>query len=1103
MSRRRAESVSISLFPFLAVLISAMGAMILLLLLVSRQAQQSRDAERREKELLVEPYVPLELGPLPERVKYPELTALPKFKLDPLVKKPLPELPPLRDPRKELAARREQLGAELEKLHAAMDDPSAPKIENKRLAELVAAIEAMRNEAQRMAEERRQQELANRELEKQKRELGDLKRQIDWHEKHVENKYAIVAYTGPNGTSRRPIFLECTGSAIILQPEGVRIPISQLGDARQPNNAVTLMTANVVEYLDRTSGAFNAYPLIIVRPDGIGTYVYTQGALQHLPVPFGYELVNSEVELDFPPPDPKIKEIAEDAVRRAQKGSPVLAQRGGGPVDPSQSRMGRAGGGGYGQGSGGDAPEEELPEIGSSVGSFSDLFDQGPAGRSRTQVVGGERVGPKGYVNFPTRGHPGSGGTSRRTGSGNYGGSDGYGGSGNGYGGNDRKATSGYSNQSMSGGNAGTNSGTSYGRSSQNGQSGPYGQAGQYGQSGNAASGQQASNGGQRPASYGRPQEVLRPARSGNSNATANSEGSQGAGSGSNSGTGTGSGSGEGSGSQKNGDLAATGSGNASGDSGGNNQNGTGNGYGPGGTPGTMDAAGNRGGNGAASNTAMGQSAQPNAPGTTGDASRGGQAAGQFVSGGQTAGQYGSGGNGTGQYGTGANPADLGMGTGRAGDGTGNGSATQYTQFGGSSDGNNQNAMNSTGSNGPGLNATDTTGREGTVGTGPALGNPNGQLGGNPNGIPNENGISTQGTFGDATEMMANGTSYQPTDPNQGPGGIAGPGGPNTEMESYGQSGNGVGSYNQPGGQDAQQGSSGEAMSGSYVSTGAYSADGSSGSYGSMEGAQASGQYSSQGSSQSSSQSSGSPGSYASSGSYDGAASSSSPPSSGSSGSSGSPSGGMPSSPPSIPGINMGAGPSSPSMGQQQVASYSNDAPPSSVSYDRSSNAPERSNVDRFSQESERRGRELSMSGARLTREPIRRTISVECVHSGLILYPGKRFVRMRPGTSHDAAVNEIYRHVADEVRQWGSAGPLHFWQPVVDFKVRPSGVEHYYSLVSEMSNGAVILDRTFVDETTIVDMDELRERTGGRYLDSNLFNSSNFESNGNSRFQR
>ena len=35
------------------------------------------------------------------------------------------------------------------------------------------------------------------------------------------DSYAIIPYDGPNQTRRRPIYIECSADAVILQPEGI------------------------------------------------------------------------------------------------------------------------------------------------------------------------------------------------------------------------------------------------------------------------------------------------------------------------------------------------------------------------------------------------------------------------------------------------------------------------------------------------------------------------------------------------------------------------------------------------------------------------------------------------------------------------------------------------------------------------------------------------------------------------------------------------------------------------------------------------------------------------------------------------------------------
>ena len=59
------------------------------------------------------------------------------------------------------------------------------------------------------------------------------------------------------------------------------------------------------------------YPMLIVRPDGVGTYSDARAALNEWDDQFGYELVPAEVELAYPAPDPQMKERIAYAVKKA------------------------------------------------------------------------------------------------------------------------------------------------------------------------------------------------------------------------------------------------------------------------------------------------------------------------------------------------------------------------------------------------------------------------------------------------------------------------------------------------------------------------------------------------------------------------------------------------------------------------------------------------------------------------------------------------------------------------------------------------------------------------------------------------------------------
>lgn len=98
--RRKSTSTQPSLFPFLAVLVSTMGALIFLLLVISRQAQMQRAQQLAQMEAANEEMElpPLELPPLPslpELEEYPSVEPLEPFALQPLPERELPPIPNL------------------------------------------------------------------------------------------------------------------------------------------------------------------------------------------------------------------------------------------------------------------------------------------------------------------------------------------------------------------------------------------------------------------------------------------------------------------------------------------------------------------------------------------------------------------------------------------------------------------------------------------------------------------------------------------------------------------------------------------------------------------------------------------------------------------------------------------------------------------------------------------------------------------------------------------------------------------------------------------------------------------------------------------------
>jgi hypothetical protein len=312
MTRRRTNSNPVSLFPFLAVLLSAMGALILLLVVVSRQAQRSRDWELRSaanQELT-------QLGPLPERITFPSVEPVPPLDLPPLVPPDLPPLPEIKDPRPALEAAKREIEAQLRDVSSKTVDRRNETQQLDRLAELRQRLQLLQQEIQRI-------EKAKELAENEKKSAESTLKQLDarWSKAKAtadkaDNRFSIVPYFGNNASEREPIYIECQQDRMIVQPEGVEITPLELGNPLDPDNTL----AAVVRALLTSSRARGEqpYPLLVVRPDGIATYYIARLALGGVRTEYGYELVAKDVSLDFGKPDQQTKQITQAIVNDAK-----------------------------------------------------------------------------------------------------------------------------------------------------------------------------------------------------------------------------------------------------------------------------------------------------------------------------------------------------------------------------------------------------------------------------------------------------------------------------------------------------------------------------------------------------------------------------------------------------------------------------------------------------------------------------------------------------------------------------------------------------------------------------------------------------------------
>ena len=282
-----------SLFPFLAVLICTMGALILLLVVIARQARlQAAQAAQAQVATDEE-----DLETAREMVHWR-----------------ISELKTSREKTEaQLAEARLQLGH--------LED------HERQLREELARLEAAWNELQKAgANQNDGRDALRQELARLRQALAEAERKVTEARARVENRkpsYAVVPYQGPHGTRRRPIYIECREDAIILQPEGIILMPNDFEGPMEPGNPLDAALRAKREYL-LSRGRFHPesqeepYPLLLVRPGGEVAYSVAREAMKSWGSEFGYELIGEDWELKFPSEEPGLGEVMAEAVDTAR-----------------------------------------------------------------------------------------------------------------------------------------------------------------------------------------------------------------------------------------------------------------------------------------------------------------------------------------------------------------------------------------------------------------------------------------------------------------------------------------------------------------------------------------------------------------------------------------------------------------------------------------------------------------------------------------------------------------------------------------------------------------------------------------------------------------
>ncbi len=326
MSGRRRQGLSPSLFPFLAVLVCTLGTLILLLALVAQNAttaaQQQAQAKLQSKDEASD-----SARPRMTRAAVEDLLRQEEFRVN------------------ELVSVRDQQTADLE---ARRDELTHLEDHIARLRQQISQLNDEVGVATGELEVTSITESAINEIEAKINEEQQVIEALREETKDQSPRVVIVPHKGPNGTSRRPVYLECHADGITIQPEGSQITLAQLENAGYSANPLDAALRTIRIHVMQTYGdPVPPYPLLVVRPDGIDSYGAARMAMRDWDDQFGYELVPAEVKLAYAKPDSNLKRRIDLAINHAVAGQRVRlamsqrASRGGGLPGGSAAREGR------------------------------------------------------------------------------------------------------------------------------------------------------------------------------------------------------------------------------------------------------------------------------------------------------------------------------------------------------------------------------------------------------------------------------------------------------------------------------------------------------------------------------------------------------------------------------------------------------------------------------------------------------------------------------------------------------------------------------------------------------------------------------------------
>ena len=358
MARSQRTSNPVTLFPFLAVLLCTIGALVLMLVVVSAGIRKDAVATAKQKsaassadelpeqsepplsiveavsELLVEDAV----GPSVELTD--QVESQERMPIEPIFAQEPPPSPIKVAPPQTLAEI-----ADLEKAARKLEADVAARakrlqsvnVKTYALRKQLRTVKAQQDDLQlaiiRTANQRAKLDKSAGELRVENQQviewLDESRKLIDEHKDQlVSPVHSIVPYDGQTGTVRRPIIIECVGDVVRFEAEQVEISIEVLQKFSPEQNPLASGVEALFRYwmakeqvADPRRQPRKPYALILVRPSGAEAFSTAVFALDQMVGDFGYELVETDFLYEVP-------ETTADAVRECRAAVDAEIRRG-------------------------------------------------------------------------------------------------------------------------------------------------------------------------------------------------------------------------------------------------------------------------------------------------------------------------------------------------------------------------------------------------------------------------------------------------------------------------------------------------------------------------------------------------------------------------------------------------------------------------------------------------------------------------------------------------------------------------------------------------------------------------------------------------------